>query len=91
GDLNFCSYYKNKDEMTERFTHFLEKARQSVAQLPHVRFHQMVNQALLGIYLADEKVRSQKEVRVMAKQLIRLGGGSTFFFFINGLVMARLR
>lgn len=91
GDLNFCSYYKNKDEMTERFTHFVNKAKESVAQLPHTNFHQMINHALLGIYLADEKVRRQKEVQGIARQLISLGGGSTFFFFLNRLVMARLR
>jgi tetraprenyl-beta-curcumene synthase len=91
GDLNFCSYYKNKDEMSKRFTHFVKNAKKSVAQLPHPNFHQMINQALLGIYLADEKVRKQKEVQGMAKKLIFLGGASTFFFFLNGLVMARLR
>lgn len=91
GDLNFCFYYKNRNEMTKRFTHFVKKAKESVAQLPHTNFHQMINQALIGIYLADEKVRSQKEVQEMSKHLIRLGGGSTFFFFLNGRVMARLR
>jgi tetraprenyl-beta-curcumene synthase len=91
GDLNFCSYYKNKAEMSERFTHFVKKAKKSVAQLPHTNFHQMINHALLGIYLADEKVRRQKDVQGIAKQLINLGGGSTFFFFLNRLMMARLR
>ncbi len=91
GDLNFCFYYKNRNEMTKRLTHFVKKAKESVASLPHKNFHQMINQALIGIYLADEKVRSQKEVQEIGKHLIRLGGGSTFFFFLNGRVMARLR
>ena len=91
GDLNFCFYYKDRKEMLKRFTHFIKEADKSVAQLPDTKFHQMINQALLGIYLADEKVRRQKDVQAMAKQLIRIGGGSTFFFFLNGLVMARLR
>ncbi|KAB8318067.1 tetraprenyl-beta-curcumene synthase family protein [Tolypothrix campylonemoides VB511288] len=91
GDLNFCFYYKNRNEMTKRFTHFVQKAKESVAQLPHTNFHQMINQALIGIYLADEKVRSQKEVQEIGKHLIRFGGGSTFFFFLNGRVMALLR
>ena len=91
GDLNFCFYYKNRNEMTKRLTHFVKKAKESVAQLPDRNFHQMINQALIGIYLADEKVRSQKEVQEIGKDLIRLGGGSTFFFFLNGRVMALLR
>ncbi|GAB1543855.1 tetraprenyl-beta-curcumene synthase family protein [Scytonema sp. NUACC21] len=91
GDLNFCFYYKNKNEMTKRFTHFVKKANESVTQLPHTNFHQMINQALIGIYVADEKVRSQKEVQGMGKHLLRLGGSSAFFFFLNGLLMARLR
>jgi tetraprenyl-beta-curcumene synthase len=91
GDLNFCFYYKNKTEMTERFIHFVKKAHESVAQLPNTNFHQMINQALIGIYLADEKVRSQKEVQKLGNHLIRFSGGSALFFFLNGLVMARLR
>jgi len=91
GDLNFCSYYKNQHEMTERFSHFVKKANQSATQLPQTNFHQMINQALLGIYLADEKVQRQKEVQEMAKHLIRLGGVPAFFFFLNGLVMGRWR
>ncbi|HBB35712.1 MAG TPA: DUF2600 domain-containing protein [Cyanobacteria bacterium UBA9273] len=90
GDLNFCSYYKNKNEMKERFIHFINKAKENVAQLPHRNFHQMINHALLGIYLADDKVRKQKEVQGIARQLISVGGGSTLFFFLNRLVMARL-
>jgi tetraprenyl-beta-curcumene synthase len=91
GDLNFCFYYKNNYEMTQRFSLFVQNANKSAAQLPHTNFHQMINQALLGIYLADEKVKRQKEVQKMAKHLLNQGGASTYFFFLNGRIMTRLR
>jgi tetraprenyl-beta-curcumene synthase len=91
GDLNFCSYYNSHEVMTERFAHFVKEADKSVAQLPHKSFHRMINRGLLGIYLADEKVKRQNDVREIARRIIRLGGISSFFFLLNGLIMARLR
>lgn len=91
GDLNFCCYYKNHDVMTQRFSYFLQNANKSVAQLPDTDFHKMINQALLGIYLADQKVQRQKEVKKMAKHLLNKGGAPSYFFFFNGRIMAHLR
>jgi len=34
--------------MIERFQHFIQNATKSVSQLPHTRFHQLINQALWG-------------------------------------------
>jgi tetraprenyl-beta-curcumene synthase len=91
GDLNFCAYYNNQQEITERFTYFLKQADQAVSHLPHKHFHRMINRALLGVYLADKKVNEQKNVKETAKQIIRSCGGSSFFFFWNVMIMARLR
>ncbi|MBD2072726.1 tetraprenyl-beta-curcumene synthase family protein [Phormidium sp. FACHB-592] len=88
GDLNFCFYYKNYDDMLERFKHFMQKATKSVSQLPHTRFHQLINQALLGVYLSDKKVRRQQEVQTMAKQLIHWSGEPAAFFFRSRLLIA---
>jgi tetraprenyl-beta-curcumene synthase len=88
GDLNFCSYYKNNDDMLERFKHFVQKATTSVAQLPHTRFHQLINQALLGVYLSDQKVKRQLDVQTMAKQLLRWSDSPASFFFRGRLLMA---
>ncbi|MBW4542161.1 MAG: tetraprenyl-beta-curcumene synthase family protein [Myxacorys chilensis ATA2-1-KO14] len=88
GDLNFCFYYKNNDEMTERFKHFIQNATKSVSQLPHTQFHQLINQALLGVYLSNKKVRRQREVQNIAKQLIQLGGSPASFFFRSRLLMS---
>ncbi|MBE9212398.1 tetraprenyl-beta-curcumene synthase family protein [Plectonema cf. radiosum LEGE 06105] len=88
GDLNFCFYYKNNDEIVERFEYFIENAMRSVSQLPHTRFHQLINQALLGVYLSNKKVKKQQEVQNIAKQLIHLGGNPASFFFRSRLLMS---
>ena len=88
GDLNFCLYYKNNDEMIERFEHFIQNAKKSVSQLPHTRFHQLINQALLGVYLSDKKVKRQQDVQDIAKQLIHLGGKPASFFFRSRLLIS---
>ena len=88
GDLNFCVYYKNNDEIIERFQYFFQNATSSVAQLPHTRFHQLLNQALLGVYLSNNKVKKQQDVQDIAKQLIHLGGSPASFFFRSRLLMS---
>lgn len=91
GDLNFCFYYENREMMMERLAHFIEQADQSIDRLPDSRFHRMINRGLLGIYLADDKVRRQKHVRRLAARIIRRGGGSSVFFFLNGWLYRRLK
>jgi tetraprenyl-beta-curcumene synthase len=51
----------------------------------------MINRGLLGMYLADRKVDEQKDVRKVAKKMIRLGGWVTLFFFMHCWVLRRLR
>jgi tetraprenyl-beta-curcumene synthase len=91
GDLNFCTYYKSEQEITERFLYFLKKADRAVSQLPDKHFHRMINRALLGVYLADKKVNEQRDVRKTARQILRSCGGSSLFFLWNAIIMARLR
>ena len=91
GDLNFCSFYNNADEMLERLTHFIKQADKGVSQLPHAKFHQMINRGLLGIYLADKKVKKQRRVQEIAKKIGRRGGLSAFFFYINGWFYRRMK
>jgi tetraprenyl-beta-curcumene synthase len=85
GDLNFCFYYKNQETLFNRLSHFVEEADRHTEFLPHKRFHQLINRGLLGIYLSDEKVRRQKNVRKLAKGIIKKGGFISYFFYINGL------
>ena len=83
GDLNFCSYYANDDELVERLVHFVKEADRSVSNLPHARFHRMINRGLLGLYLADKKVKSQKRIREMGQRIGRQGGILSFFVYLN--------
>ena len=91
GDLNFCTYYKSEQEITERFLYFLKNADKAVSQLPDKHFHRMINRALLGVYLADKKVNQQRDVRKTARQILRACGGASLFFLWNAIIMARLR
>ena len=90
GDLNFCLYYPDTSEMAARLTHFYRQADFRVSCLPHAAFHRMINRGLLGVYLADRKVDRQKEVRKLAKKMLRLGGATTLFFFLHCWVYRRL-
>ncbi len=91
GDLNFCFYYEDEETMIERFHHFIEQSDRSISHLPDKRFHQMINRGLLGIYLADQKVKAQKSVRQLARRMMRQAGGAGLFFFINGWLYRRLK
>lgn len=91
GDLNFCFYYPNDQEMMDRLKHFIEEADAAIDTMPDKNFHKMINRGLLGIYLADRKVAKQRNVRVLARKLIRKSGGSGLFFFVNGWLYRRIR
>jgi tetraprenyl-beta-curcumene synthase len=51
----------------------------------------MINRGLLGMYLADRKVDQQKDVRRVARKMIRLGGLVTLFFFLHCWVYRRIK
>ncbi|MEH7106321.1 tetraprenyl-beta-curcumene synthase family protein [Bacillus sp. JJ1764] len=86
GDLNFCAYYKNQETLFNRLKHFVTEADKHTDFLPHKQFHRLINRGLLGIYLSDSKVRKQKEVRKLAKKIIKSGGWVSYFFYFNGLM-----
>ena len=71
GDLNFCFYYENQEELFKRLKHFVIEADRHTEYLPHKRFHQLINRGLFGIYLSDDKVRKQKNVRKLAKEILK--------------------
>lgn len=91
GDLNFCFYYKDQETLFERLKHFVLEADKHTEFLPHKKFHQLINRGLLGVYLSDHKVRKQKNVRKLAKEIIKTGGAISYFFYINGLAYRSLQ
>lgn len=91
GDLNFCFYYENEEQLQKRLEYFATEADKSIRTLPDYHFHYFINKGLLAIYLADEKVRKQKEVEEIARRLIKIGGGPTWFFFLNSWIYRRFK
>ena len=91
GDLNFCFYYENEEEMIQRMKHFYYKADESMRTLPDSKFHRLINNGLLAIYLADDKVKQDSELRRKGNRFIRSGGAPTMFFYINGWLYRRKR
>ncbi|MFD2446505.1 tetraprenyl-beta-curcumene synthase family protein [Bacillus sp. CGMCC 1.16607] len=91
GDLNFCFYYKNHEELFTRLTHFLKEADRHTKDIPHRKFHQLINRGLIGIYLSDEKVKQQPKVDKLAKELIKQGGLISSFFYWNGRAYRRFQ
>jgi len=90
GDLNFCAYYPDEAEMAARLSHFYRQADAAVAGLPHVNFHHLINQGLLGIYGSDPKVRRQQKVKRTARGLIWSGGIGAWFFYLGCRAYRRL-
>ena len=82
-DLNFCFYYETEERMIERLCYFVEQANNDVKKLPDGKFHSMINQGLIGIYLADSKVKRQSAVRQYKRVLLRQCGRSAYFFYWN--------
>jgi tetraprenyl-beta-curcumene synthase len=89
-DLNFCSYYETEDHMSGRIAFFYSRAQAGVAGLPDARFHHLIIQGLLSIYLADHKVSRQQDIRAVSRKLLRLGGAQTFFFYLHCWIYRRL-
>lgn len=86
GDLNFCFYYDSEEQMINRMQHFFQEAERSIRGLPDWKFHRLINNGLLAIYLADDKVKKNPELRKKGHQLIQSGGAPTMFFYLNGWV-----
>lgn len=91
GDLNFVSYYQDNSILFKRVKLFFQKAESHTAELPDGPFHSLINRGLLGIYLSDHKVKSEGELNLLAKQLIKIGGMTSLFFYLNGRAYRKLQ
>jgi tetraprenyl-beta-curcumene synthase len=85
GDLNFCSYYDNRDETIERIAFIVERARTKILCLEHTRFHRMIIEGLLALYLSDPKIKSQTEVKQISKHLMKNSPITRIFFWVNSV------
>ncbi|AGA57576.1 Protein of unknown function (DUF2600) [Thermobacillus composti KWC4] len=89
GDLNFCSYYENDAEMLQRIGWIADQARKAACRLPSNKFHKMVIEGLLAVYLSDPKAAEQPVVRFVARELMRNSPMARLFFRLNVLWIRR--
>ena len=91
GDLNFCFYYDNDEQLFERLIHFVDQADYYTNQLPDKQFHKFINRGLLAVYLSDEKANEQDDVKRYSKKLIKHSGKTCKFFYWNGRMYRKIR
>lgn len=91
GDLNFCAYYEHEELMKERFVYFVEQTNRSIKDLPHPSFHEMIHEGLVGLYLADHKVKTLNQAKGFVKSLLRASGRKATFFYFNTKMYNKLR
>lgn len=85
GDLNFCFYYDDDAQTVERFRYMTERARHDVQALDDSRFHRLIIEGLLALYLSDPKVKHQQNVKDIARQLMKRSPMTRVFFWINSI------
>ncbi|MFD1020567.1 tetraprenyl-beta-curcumene synthase family protein [Thalassobacillus hwangdonensis] len=91
GDLNFCSYYDDSDQMETRFVHFVQETNRRVSNLPDSAFHQMIHEGLVGMYLADEKVDQLEFGKQFVRKLLKVSGRKAKFFYYNTKMYNKLK
>ncbi|MDX8044803.1 tetraprenyl-beta-curcumene synthase family protein [Gracilibacillus sp. S3-1-1] len=90
GDLNFCTYYRDHHELEQRLVYFVEKTNEYIQTLPDKAFHEMIQHGLVGLYLADPKVKRMKKFETIVKRLIKVSGRKSQFFHWNIKIYNRL-
>ncbi|WNR47111.1 tetraprenyl-beta-curcumene synthase family protein [Paenibacillus roseipurpureus] len=85
GDLNFCTYYDSLEITVERIAFIVEEARSKILFLEHPRFHRMIIEGLLALYLSDPKVKTQQQVKKISKRLMKNSPLTRLFFWINSM------
>lgn len=85
GDLNFCSYYDDMDRAVERIALIVTEAKRTSECLEHAAFHRMIIEGLLALYLSDPKVRKQRQVKLVSRQLMKDSPLMRMFFLVNSI------
>ncbi|WP_028783524.1 tetraprenyl-beta-curcumene synthase family protein [Thalassobacillus devorans] len=83
GDLNFCSYYETEEEMRQRFVYFVKETKARTKLLPDSAFHGMIQEGLVGMYLADRKVSRLQNAKTFVRDLLKVSGRKAKFFHYN--------
>jgi len=81
GDFNFIRCYPSLAEARARIRHFAAQSlRQAKALTLGGRIHRYVVQGLLGMYLSDDKVKRQRDVR-KARRMVWAFGPTAWMFY----------
>ncbi|SIS44094.1 tetraprenyl-beta-curcumene synthase family protein [Salimicrobium flavidum] len=83
GEMNFCTYYESNDELKKRIGEFMEWTDRKIERLPDAKFHRMLREGVVSLYLADEKVKELPGASSMVPYLLNISGKRTWFFYLN--------
>ncbi|MGZ4030621.1 MAG: tetraprenyl-beta-curcumene synthase family protein [Tumebacillaceae bacterium] len=84
GDLNFVEYYASQERAYQRIELFAHKALSAIESLPDAKFHRLVIQGLIGMYLSDPKVLGHTAHREFAHSLTQdMGRCSSLFHWVS--------
>ncbi|MCP8617809.1 tetraprenyl-beta-curcumene synthase family protein [Salirhabdus salicampi] len=83
GDLNFCSYYDSNEELKQRILYFHKQGNIKLQELPDYAFHHLIQNGLIGMYLADQKLKEIDHGKKTMKALLKAAGGKAKFFYVN--------
>ncbi|MGB8955679.1 MAG: tetraprenyl-beta-curcumene synthase family protein [Tumebacillaceae bacterium] len=84
GDLNFVSYYPSLERGYQRIEQFAKAAQAAIDDLPHPRFHRLIIQGLIGMYLSDDKVLGHAPHREFARHLsAEMGRSASLFHWVS--------
>jgi tetraprenyl-beta-curcumene synthase len=81
GELNFCFYYRDREECSGRLDLFVRKSFEQAKTLNHPDFHLTVIKGLLAMYLSDGKAGSQLNKKISSR-LIATGGGTVKLLYL---------
>ena len=73
GDMNLVSYHDGPSHQIERLLWFYRKSIRAVKALPNSKFHTLVIDGLLAMYLSDPKARSRELTASSWKILMTAG------------------
>lgn len=80
-DLNFYTYFGSESFFYQQMYAFYWQVSQQHMDIKDGAFHFMIMHALLGMYLADAKVKLKGEASELARRLLEIGGKESRFFY----------
>jgi tetraprenyl-beta-curcumene synthase len=81
GDFNFVQCYSSPAYARQRIRHFARQSWDQSRRIPNGhRIHRDVVKGLLGMYLSDDKVRRQQEVKVNRRLVLEFGPTAWMYY-----------